>query len=165
MPRLKVFTASMGFYETVVAAPSRTAALRAWGSRQDLFKEGLADVTSDPAATAAALASPGLVLSRAQGSKGEFKQAATPQRARRSPEPRRKTAAPDRGELTRAEKALSEQEDAHRRARRALERELAEVRDRIDDLDRAQANERRAAISRRDEARRKYRRAAGKTTG
>lgn len=56
--KLKVFQAQFGFYDTVVAAPSQAAALRAWGTHQDLFASGAATVTTDEAAIAAALAHP-----------------------------------------------------------------------------------------------------------
>jgi hypothetical protein len=36
----KVFQAQFGFYDTVVAAPSQVAALRAWGIHQNLFAGG-----------------------------------------------------------------------------------------------------------------------------
>ena len=68
MPRvLKVFRAHLGFYDTAVAAPSRAAALKAWGSRQNLFREGVASETKDPRAVTAALAKPGVVLRPAGG--------------------------------------------------------------------------------------------------
>ena len=73
MPRqLKVFQAHLGFYDTVVAAPSRSAALKAWGSRQNLFRDGAAKETQDPQAIAAARAKPGVVLRRAAGSNAPF---------------------------------------------------------------------------------------------
>jgi hypothetical protein len=46
--KLKVFQAQFGFHDSVVAAPSQTAALRAWGTRQNLFGEGQARLTEDP---------------------------------------------------------------------------------------------------------------------
>jgi hypothetical protein len=70
--QLKTFEAHLGFYDTVVAAPSQAAALKAWGSRQDLFREGFAKVSADPAAIAAASAKPGVVLRRPAGSKAAF---------------------------------------------------------------------------------------------
>jgi hypothetical protein len=70
--RLKVFQAHLGFFDTVVAAPSRAAALKAWGSRQDLFRDGQAKPASDPHAIAAALSKPGLVLRRPVGSNAAF---------------------------------------------------------------------------------------------
>src|SRR5437764_15308891 len=73
MPRhLKVFQAHLGFYDTAVAAPSRAAALKAWGSRQNLFREGVASETKDPQAVTAALAKPGVVLRRAVGTNAPF---------------------------------------------------------------------------------------------
>src|SRR5205085_10312942 len=56
--KLKVFQAQIGFYDTVVAAPSQAAALRAWGIRQNLFADGLARTTDEPQAVEAALATP-----------------------------------------------------------------------------------------------------------
>ena len=70
--KLKVFQAQFGFYDTVVAAPSRAAALRAWGTRQDLFASGDATETSDAAAIAAATAQPETPLRRAVGSTDPF---------------------------------------------------------------------------------------------
>src|SRR5258707_1324226 len=73
MPRvLKVFQAHLGFYDTAVAAPSKAAALKAWGSRQNLFREGVASETKDPQAVTAALAKPGVVLRRPVGSNAPF---------------------------------------------------------------------------------------------
>ena len=73
MPRaLKTFQAHLGFYDTVVAAPSRAAALKAWGSRQDLFRDGQAKETKDLQAIAAATAKPGVVLRRPVGSAAPF---------------------------------------------------------------------------------------------
>ena len=70
--RLKVFQAQFGFYDTVVAAPSQAAALRAWGTRQDLFASGDARRATDEAAVAAALAHPETLLRRAVGSADPF---------------------------------------------------------------------------------------------
>jgi hypothetical protein len=53
--RLKVFQAQIGFFDTVVAAPSQAAALRAWGVHQDLFANGGAKAITDELALAAAL--------------------------------------------------------------------------------------------------------------
>ena len=70
--RLKVFQAQFGFYDSVVAAPSQPAALRAWGTHQNLFADGQARVTTDTAAVAAALAHPEVPLRRPLGSTGAF---------------------------------------------------------------------------------------------
>ena len=70
--KLKVFQAQFGFYDTVVAAPSQAAALRAWGVHQDLFASGEAKVTEDDKAVAAAIAHPETPLRRAVGSNDPF---------------------------------------------------------------------------------------------
>ena len=53
-PRLKVFQARFGFHDSVVAAVSQAAALRAWGVHQNLFADGQASITNDPRAVEAA---------------------------------------------------------------------------------------------------------------
>ena len=68
----KIYQAHLGFYDTIVAAQSQQSALAAWGSRQDLFRIGLAKTTNDPEAVEAALAKPGIVLNRPAGSKVPF---------------------------------------------------------------------------------------------
>src|ERR1700760_2908350 len=70
--RLKVFQAQFGFHDSVVAAPSQAAALRAWGVRQNLFAEGQARIAEDPKAVEAALAHPEVLLRRAVGTKAAF---------------------------------------------------------------------------------------------
>ena len=70
--KLKVFQAQIGFYDTVVAASSQPAALRAWGMRQDLFASGHAKLAEDPQAIEAARAHPETPLKRAVGSTDAF---------------------------------------------------------------------------------------------
>ena len=70
--KLKVFQAQFGFYDTVVAAPSQSAALRAWDTHQNLFASGEAKVATDEAAVAAALDHPETPLRRAIGSNDPF---------------------------------------------------------------------------------------------
>ena len=70
--KLKVFQAQFGFYDTVVAAPSQAAALKAWGVNQNLFASGEAKLTTDAAAVAAAMAKPEIPLRRAVGSTDPF---------------------------------------------------------------------------------------------
>ena len=143
---LKVFQAHLGFYDTVVAAPSRAAALKAWGSRQNLFRDGSAKETQDAQAVAAARAKPGVVLRRAAGSNAPFgenpdlpkvpnapkkklvtaKEATTeasPAAPRKVTPPKLRLVppspqrkAPDRGPVQRAEKALTELKKEEERA-------------------------------------------------
>lgn len=177
--RLKVFQAPFGFYDTIVAVPSRAAALRAWETRQDLFAFGQAREIDDPAAVAAALAQPGVVLKRAVGSNEPFAIKATslpkipdmPKRSTRkaalnaAPKaalPKKPKAAPaNRSALTRAEVALS-QIDTARKA------EEADLRRRQDELDAARSaaqaayvQKRKAATAKVVEARTAYRKAGG----
>ncbi len=70
--KLKVFQAQIGFYDTVVAAPSQAAALRAWGVHQNLFASGEAHVATDAAAAEVAIANPEVALRRPVGSKQAF---------------------------------------------------------------------------------------------
>src|SRR5437016_6334746 len=50
MPRkLKTFVTESGFFELAVAAPSMKAALQDWGIDVNLFQQGLARRTDDPA--------------------------------------------------------------------------------------------------------------------
>ena len=65
--RLKVFVTSDGLTDYVVAVSSRAKALAAWGLRQDVFKEGQARETRDPALVKSALAKPGEVLRKPAG--------------------------------------------------------------------------------------------------
>ena len=73
MPKLKVFRAHQGFYDSIVAATSRPKALAAWGAKPTLFSQGFAKETKDADAVEAALAQPGVVLRRPFGSRGVFK--------------------------------------------------------------------------------------------
>lgn len=180
--KLKVFEARLGFYDSVVAAPSQAAALRAWGVRQNLFADGQARITADPRAIGAALARPEVPLRRPVGSTDSFslepeglpslphvaKATATKAKAA-SPAP--KLAAeppPDRSRLDVAEAALRrlddrrKQEEADlRRRREGLEGEIADARSRY-------VAARRSAAADVAEARALYRRAGGedwKTVG
>ena len=137
--RLKVFQTHLGFYDTVVAAPSQAAALRAWGTHQNLFADGQARVTDDPQAVEAALAHPNVSLKRAVGSSDLFalesvslpKVPDAPRTARAkpggklSPPPK---PPPDRSALDAAEAALRDLDDQRKS-------EEAEFRRRQDELD------------------------------
>ncbi len=68
---LKVFRTSTGFHDAYVAAASRAAALRAWGSEHDLFARGAAEEITDPVLMAEPLAKPGEVIRRSRGSLAE----------------------------------------------------------------------------------------------
>jgi hypothetical protein len=175
-PRLKVFQAQFGFYDTVVAAPSQAAALRAWGIHQNLFAGGQARITEDPQAVEAALAHPETPLKRAVGSTEPFALEATslpkvPDIPK--PKPAGKPAAKaapvspprppaDRTALDAAEARLQKLDEDRKR-------EEAQLRRRQEDLDRerdaaqaAYVEGRRAATGAVVAARQAYRQAGGK---
>lgn len=132
--KLKVFRTPAGFHDAYVAAPSRKAALAAWGADADLFARGVAEEVTDAALMEEPLARPGEVVRRSRGSAAEQLAALPPDRPKRARKaaadeegaPRRKAAPqptmvkkalpprPSRAELEAAEAAL-EQEDARRR--------------------------------------------------
>jgi hypothetical protein len=76
MPRIKVYTAPLGFYETAVAARSQKLALAHWAVTRDLFREGTAKETTDPKAVEAAMRKVGMVVRRPIGSNGPFEERA-----------------------------------------------------------------------------------------
>lgn len=69
--QLKVFVVPTGFHDAYVAAPSRKAALTAWGSEHDLFARGIAQEVTDPALMTEPLAHPGEVIKRSRGTTAE----------------------------------------------------------------------------------------------
>jgi hypothetical protein len=168
--RMKVFQAQLGFYDTVVAAPSQAAALRAWGVHQNLFADGQAKIADDPEVIAAALAHPQTPLKRAVGSTDPFAleaklpkvpDAPKPAKAGKAkPAPKPKPAA-DRAALTAAEATLRKLDDDRKR-------EEAELRRRQDQLDSdrqaaqaAYVDGRKSATAAVAEARAAYRKAGG----
>jgi colicin import membrane protein len=74
--KLKTFQTSLGFYDLAVAAPSMKAALEAWGAESNLFHQGVAKESEEPAVVAATMSKPGVVLRRPVGSGGTFKEQA-----------------------------------------------------------------------------------------
>ncbi|WP_346347921.1 cell envelope biogenesis protein TolA [Bradyrhizobium sp. 159] len=70
--KLKTFQTSLGFYDLAIAAPSMKAALEAWGAGSNLFHQGVAKETDDPAVVAATMSKPGAVLKRPAGSNVRF---------------------------------------------------------------------------------------------
>jgi hypothetical protein len=171
---LKVFQAQLGFYDTVVAAPSQAAALRAWGIHQNLFADGQARATEDARAVEAALAHPETPLIRAVGSKDAFAvQAASlpvvpdaPKSRKAKPAAKAKLAAPARPPADRA--ALDAAEKALRKLDEARKREEGDLRSRQEELDQearaaqaAYVKRRKAATGKIVEARQVYCKAGG----
>ncbi len=87
--KLKIFQTSLGFFDLAIAAPSMKAALEAWGASSNLFHQGAARETSDPAIVAATMAKPGLVLRRPVGTNEPFAEHAGLPKALSGPAPKR----------------------------------------------------------------------------
>jgi len=128
--RLKVFRTAIGFHDAYVAAPSRKAALEAWGSDRDLFRIGAAEEVTDEALIREARARPGEVIKRKRGSAAEHVAAlpkrksptagTAPAEAREKPSPR-----PSRTKLDRAQAAVDAAEKQRRRQLDRLAKEEA----------------------------------------
>ena len=171
--KLKVFQAQFGFYDTVVAAPSQAAALRAWGIHQNLFADGLASITEDAQAIEAALAHPETPLRRAVGSTDPFALEPVnlpsvpdlPRKAAFKPEPKARPAPPkppaDRSALDAAELVLRKLDEG----RKAEEVKFRQRQDELDtEREAAQAtyvSGRKSATAAVVEAREAYRKAGG----
>jgi hypothetical protein len=155
MPKFKTFTTDQGFFELAVAAPSRAAALRAWGMKHDLFAQGLARQTGDKGAIAATLAQPGAVLRRPLGSKGAFgTESVLPKIKTVPPKTKKKARAEDRNERKKAAKALEELDESYRRRLAALQEELRGVQTQIREVSRTWKDRRKQFTSSRPKARR-----------
>src|SRR2546430_12429862 len=72
--KLKTYQTSMGFFDQAIAAPSMKAALEAWGTKTNLFHQGVAKEVDDPEVIAATMRKPGVILRRPVGSNGPFKE-------------------------------------------------------------------------------------------
>jgi hypothetical protein len=173
--RLKVFQAQFGFFDAVVAAPSQAAALRAWGTHQNLFANGQASVATDAAAVKAALAHPGETLRRAVGSSDAFalhpaslpkppKAAKRTEAPKPKAKPQRQTPSrplPDRSKLDAAEAALRKVDDRRKAEEAALEREADGLEARRTKAQQAYVDARKAASAAVVAARTAYRDAGG----
>ncbi len=172
--KLKVFQAQIGFYDTVVAAASQAAALRAWGTHQNLFASGEAKITTDEAAVTAALEHPETPLRRAVGSTDPFrleptslptvpdapKRAAVKPAAKAKPTPAPKPPA-DRSALDAAEAALHRLDEARKREEADLRRRQSELDEAKSAAQATYVEARKAATAAVVEARKAYRSAGG----
>ena len=126
MPRLKVFCTTSGFYDHVIAAPSRPAALKAWGAKTDLFSMGVAKQVTDPKIEKKALERPGEVIRL----KRSGEEAPAPKR-----KPKRKAQPPSKARLNEAEQKLEELGRKQAKEREPVERELKALQKKLDQLD------------------------------
>src|SRR5258705_12991836 len=118
-PRLKVFVTSDGLTDYVVATSSKAKALAAWGLRQDVFKQGAAHETDDPALMKAALARAGEVLRRPAGTRGELAKL----KNAKAPAPAARPTPAQRKKVADLERQLAAFDIASQRATAKLERE------------------------------------------
>lgn len=123
--KLKVFRTPIGFHDAYVAAPSRKAALAAWGSDADLFARGVAEQVTDEALSAEPLEHPGKVIRRLRGT-AEEQIAALPA------DPPKRKASPSKGSdaPAKAEPAPKPKPRPSRDRLDAAERDLATVTER-----------------------------------
>jgi colicin import membrane protein len=157
---------SIGFFDQAIAAPSMKAALEAWGSKSNLFHQGFAKETDDPAIVEATMAKPGLVLKRPIGSNQPFKETAElptdisdhartrPAKSRAKKERPRKTIS----EQAKREGERRKQEAAEAKARERREHAVAKAQAAFEKAEREHArkagaiDEERAAIEERAQA-------------
>lgn len=177
--KLKVFQAQFGFFDTVLAAPSQAAALRAWGTHRNLFATGDAKVATDEVAIAAALGQPGPLLRRAMGSNEPFALEPTslpkipdtpkatpvstrppPSKAKPKTEPARRPPA-DRSKLNAAEAALGELDDRRKREEVDLRRQQDELNAKRAAAQQSYVDARKKATAAVVAAREAYRKASG----
>lgn len=165
--KLKVFRLTIGFHDAYVAAPTKKAAIEAWGSDPGVFGRGEAELVTDPQLMSEPLARPGEIVKRLRGTAAEQLAALEPDErtsAARSKVP--KTAAakkqmkpaskpkprPSRALLDEAEAALADAEARHRLAVGEIaEREAARARERAL-LEEKERQERERLEARRDKA-------------
>lgn len=163
--KLKVFKTPIGFHDAYVAAPSRKAALEAWGASTDLFSAGIAEqVSDDTEAAKAALAKSGEVvrIGRSGGKdrpspRPTSRSGPFPKRSDRDVPARGRGRKPSRAALDKAETKLAELEKKQAGERATLAREeekLAKRRQALEDKHRREVERAEAA---RDTAQERYR--------
>ena len=150
MARLKVFCATSGFHDSIVAAPSKPAALKAWGAKTDLFSMGVARLVTDPKIAQKALDRPGEVIRLKRSGSGE--EVSEPKRKVRKAARR-----PSRSKLETAERRVARLEEKQARELEAIERELRQLETKRDRIAARHAKARAEAELNAERAREKYR--------
>ena len=170
MPRkLKVFRTPTGFHDAYVAAPSRKAALAAWGSDADLFARGVAEEVTDAKLMAEPLKRPGEVIKLSRGDLATQLKALGPRKKKaksRAPEPDKPARArkparpkppPKRDKVDAAEAALNQARQRHGNEAQALEDKRDAIERQLAALRAKQDKEAARLERKRDEAREAYR--------
>ncbi|HET7816630.1 MAG TPA: hypothetical protein VFK58_03530 [Sphingomicrobium sp.] len=168
--RLKVFRTPIGFHDAYVAAPSRKAALAAWGADSNLFAQGIAEEVTEPGLMAGPLATPGEVVRRMREAAGE-EGAAVAKRGKGKKDGSRigsgmtkksgkaRPPRPSGAEVEEAKAALEEAEARQRSELRAIDREAEAIERRRRDLIRRHERERDGLAEALERARATYERA------
>ena len=155
--KLKVFRTPIGFHDAFVAAPSRKAALAAWGSGTDLFSAGIAEEVKELSGKTAkaALAAPGEVVR--EGRTSGVDQGKVGSRIKSVMTKKKAVPRPSRSALEKAEKALAALELRQSIERAELAKEEERLAKRRDALEQKHAKAREAAEAKRDAAEDSYR--------
>src|SRR5687768_602608 len=128
MPRLKVFCATSGFHDSIVAAPSKPAALKVWGAKTDLFSMGAARLVTDPKIAKKALERPGEVIRLTRS--GDDEEMPAPKRKARE-----KARPPNRAKLAAAERRMEQLTEKQKAEREAIERDVRKLKQKLQQLD------------------------------
>ena len=162
--KLKVFRTPIGFHDAYVAAPSRKAALEAWGADANIFAQGIAEQVTDPKLMEEPLARPGEVIKRVRGTHEEHvaalgKNAPRPKAKVAEPAKAKATPKPSRDELDAAERALEKAKKKQREAIARLDEKIQELERERRDLRRKHERERDELAAKLEKARSAYERA------
>lgn len=176
--RLKVFRTPIGFHDAYVAAPSRKAALAAWGTDADLFARGTAEEVTEAPLTAEPLKRPGEVIRVSRGdlaaqlkALGPRKKPAAKTAARSAGDsllptkPAKPKAPPTRDKLDAAESTLDQARRKHGKERAAFEAQRKVIERKLDSLDARQEEEIARLEAAREKAQAAYRAALEKWSG
>lgn len=136
-PSLKVYRMPIGFHDAYVAAPTKKAAIEAWGANEDVFRRGVAELVEDAALKKKPLQCPGEVVKRLRGTPAEQLAALgeggdePKSEERRAAKPQKLKPMPSRAPLEKIEEALSETTAEHDRQLETIaKREAALARER-----------------------------------
>lgn len=170
MPRkLKVFRTPTGFHDAYVAAPSRKAALEAWGADADLFARGTAEQVTDPKLTAEPLNHPGEVIRVSRGdlqaqlkALGPRRKPAAKKKGEAKPDRKPPKPPPRRNKVDQAEVALDQARRKQATDRAALEKQRDAIERKLDALEARHDREIARLEERFDKARAAYRAALEK---
>lgn len=148
MPRLKVFCTTSGFHDSIVAAPSKPAALKAWGAKTDLFSLGAARLVTDPKLAKKALDRPGEVIRLKRSGDGE--EVSAPRRKAKPSKP------PSRSRLKAAEDKLAALKARQTKEIESIEDQQRQLKKKRDQLEARHSKARRSAEKRVEQASEHY---------